>query len=162
MMNMKTYAFCPVSDQKINEKTARFSAFFTILVLVIFALTQSIYLLAFLGLDFMLRAGKWCRYSPVANLSGLLVRALELDPSWVNAGPKLFAARIGTLLVLGAIFSMAYSSFVSALILAGILTLFAFLEGVFGICVACIIYPYAYKLSYRRNTLSAEKGITKK
>ena len=37
-----------------------------------------------------------------------------------------------------------------ALVIAGTLGLFSFLEAAFGLCVACEIYPLVYRLVYSR------------
>lgn len=146
---MNTYAFCPISDKKINERVARLNAAFTVLILIIFGFSQSLILLIFLAMDFLLRATSWSKFSPVAITSRTIVRYLPVSTYLINAGPKIFAARIGllftSLIVIFIILKLGYVAF----LFAGVLTLFSFLEGVFGICIACLIYPYVYKLAYR-------------
>ena len=63
---MKTFALCPVSDQKINERVARINGAFTVILLILSALTQSVIPVIFLAIDFLLRAFNYIRYSPVA------------------------------------------------------------------------------------------------
>jgi len=146
---MKTYAVCPISDQKINERVARLNAVFTVLILLTFGFTRSLPLLIFLVVDFLLRATSWSKFSLIAFTSRHIVKYLPVETQLINAGPKIFAARIGLLLtsliILAAIFS--YSS--ASLVIVGILALFSFLEGAFGICVACTIYPYVYRFIYK-------------
>jgi hypothetical protein len=69
----------------------------------------------------------------------------------INAGPKIFAARIG--LIFSALIVLTYllNAKILAFIIAGILGLFSFLEAFFGLCVACEIYPYIYRFLYSRN-----------
>jgi hypothetical protein len=145
---MKTYTFCPVSDKKINERVARSNAVLTVATLVIFGLTQNLLLLIFLAADFLLRATKWSKYSLFFVISRIIVKNLPVRKYKINAGPKIFAARVGLLLtsLILILFMLNFSS--AAFILAGILGLFSLLEGVFGICVACIIYPFVFKWSY--------------
>ncbi len=78
---MKTYAFCPVSDRRIDEKVTRINAI----------LTVSIAILLFLNL------------------------------------------------------------YTIAITLTAMLLVFSFLEGVFGVCVACKLYPHIYKIAYQKN-----------
>jgi len=146
---MKTYAFCPISEKRINERVARINGIFTVLILVTFGFTLNIYLIAFLGLDFLLRATKFSKYSLVGITSHNIVKYLLSDNQLINAGPKIFAARLGLLLTSLTIISLLFSLNAVALVIAGVLALFSFLEGAFGICVACIIYPYLYKFTYK-------------
>ena len=92
---MKTNALCPVSNKQVNEKVARFSALLTVFLLVIFALSNSIFIPVFLAVDFLIRTTNNSRYSPIANLSVAIVKYTKIENSYVNAGPKLFATRVG-------------------------------------------------------------------
>ena len=148
-MDMKSYALCPVSDKKTDERVARINAVFTILILTGSVLTESIFPLIFLAVDFLLRASDYSKYSLIGISSKNLVRYLGLNQNIINAGPKIFAARLGfvfTCLILILIFLNAYSS---ALIIAGVLGMFSFLEAVLGLCIACEIYPFMYRFLYK-------------
>jgi len=146
---MKTYALCPVSDKKINERVARINGAFTVVLLILSALSQSIYPVIFLAIDFVLRAFNYVRYSPVAITSRGIVSYLALDNKFINAGPKIFAARIGLVLSSLIIVAFALNAYKTALAIGGILGLFSFLEAAFGLCVACEIYPFVYRLFYK-------------
>ena len=147
---MKTYAICPISDRKINERITRINAILTVLILIIFGLTQNIFLMAYLTIDFLLRASEYSGYSPTGIASGFIVRYLNFKENAINAGPKLFAARIG--LILSSLIVMAFllSLDILTYIVAGIMILFSFLEGALGICVACKIYPHIYRFLYNK------------
>ena len=148
---MRSYAICPISDKKINERVARINAAFTVLLLIIFGLTSSVFLILFLAFDFLLRATSYSKFSLVGISSRNIVRYLPFDIHLINAGPKIFAARIG--LVLSSVIIIANLANIGWLSfgIAGILGLFSFLEAAFGICVACEIYPFVYKVFYERN-----------
>jgi len=145
---MKTSAFCPISDKRINEHVARLNGAFTVLFLAAFVLTGNVLPIAFLFADFALRSGSFSRFSPLAYLSRNIVKYLSLKPLLINAGPKIFAARIGLVFNIAIIFSFLAGLNNLAFILAGIFATFAFLESAFGICVACLIYPFVYKLTF--------------
>lgn len=147
---MNSYAFCPISDEKINERVTRFNALFTVVVLLAFALTRSIPLLLLLWIDFLLRAIPLSKYSLIAIASRTITRYLPTG-NMINAGPKIFAARVGLLFTTLILLLYLLKFLIAAMVFTGILALFAFLEGVFGICVACIIYPYLYKFTYKRD-----------
>jgi len=149
---MKSFAFCPVSDKRINEKVARSNAAFTVVILAIFALTQNILPVIFLVIDFLLRSADNSRYSLISISSKGIVKYLALDEYMINAGPKLFAARIGFLFSLLIVIAFLSGATAPAFILAGILGVFSFLESVFGICVACEIYPYVIRIFQKANS----------
>jgi hypothetical protein len=148
-MSVKSYALCPVSDKKINESVARINGIFTMSLLIVAGLTLSIIPVAFLVIDFLLRASDFSKYSPVGISSKGIVRFLGLNENIINAGPKIFAARLGFIFSSLTIISVFLNAYIPALVLAGVLGLFSFLEGAFGLCVACEIYPYVYRLLYR-------------
>jgi hypothetical protein len=148
---MKTYALCPVSEKKVNERVARLNATFTVLLIAGFIFTHYIIFVAFLAIDFYLRTADLAKYSPVAISSKSIVKYFQAKELLINAGPKIFAARIGLLLSSLIILSYILNAKVLALVIAGILGLFSFLEAAFGLCVACEIYPYVYRFLYSRN-----------
>ena len=146
---MRAYTFCPITENKINERIARSNAVLSLMLITAFAFTQNILLIVFLAVDFLLRAIPYTRYSLVAITSRSVVKCIPIDDHMINAGPKIFAARVGTLITgLIAIF-MAFSLNYLSMALTGLLGIFSFLEGAFGICVACKIYPYFYSILYK-------------
>lgn len=148
---MRSYTFCPVSDKKINERVARLNASFTVLLLIAFGVSQNILPIIFLCIDFLFRATEYSRYSLISISSKKVIKYFSFNEVFINAGPKIFAARIGlvlsTLVILMSILDFSVVSYT----IAGTLALFSFLEGAFGYCVACEIYPYVYKLFYAQN-----------
>ncbi|NLC49882.1 MAG: DUF4395 domain-containing protein [Bacteroidales bacterium] len=139
---MNKYATCPISTNRINERVARLNGLFTFLLIMLFIITRLWYIPAFLAFDFLMRSINLSKFSPLAYLSKGIVKLLQLKKKFINAGPKIFAARIG-LLVSSAIFIFSLIGFnITAIVLASVLALFSFLETAFGFCVACEMYPY--------------------
>lgn len=62
---MTSYVFCPISDRKINERTVRISAVLSLLVLLAFIFTQNVLFIAFLVVDFLMRALPYPKLSPL-------------------------------------------------------------------------------------------------
>jgi len=137
---MKSTAFCPISDRRIDEHVARLNGAQTVLLLTVFLVSGSIIPVVFLLIDFSLRSGNLSRYSVLSFLSKAIAQSVRLKPALINAGPKIFAARIGLVFNIAIIFSFLAGWNTPAIILAGIFTTFAFLESAFGICVTCLIY----------------------
>ena len=146
---MKSSALCPVSDKRINAQIARINGSFTVLLLIVFGLTQNIIPVLILAVDFLLRATDYSKYSLIAISSRSIVSYLGLNASLVNAGPKIFAARLGFIFSTLIIMLLLVNNTLPALVFAGVLGLFSFLEAAFGLCVACTIYPLVYRLIYR-------------
>ena len=142
---MKTSVLCPISDKQIDENVARMNAAFAFALIVIFGLSQSIIPVIFLAVDFLLRSTGLSIYSPLGLMSRRIVLALDINKSQINAGPKIFAARLGLFMTTLIALLMVFNATWTAFLLAGILALFSFLEAAFSICVACEIYPYLYK-----------------
>ena len=147
---MKTYSFCPVTERRINERKTRVNAIITLSGVLLFIFTGWVAVPVFLVVDFLLRTGRLSKYSPVNYISGLLVKLFLLQDKYINAGPKIFAARVGFALISLALLSYFISIYGGIYLFLGILGFFTFLEGVFGICVACIIYPYLYRFLYKK------------
>lgn len=148
---MRSYALCPVSDKVINERVARINGAFTVLLLIISGLTENIIPVVFLAVDFLLRSSDYSKYSPIGNSSSFIVNFFGLSEHKINAGPKIFAARIGFVFSSLIIISFVLNSYLPVFTLGGVLGVFSFLEAAFGLCVACEIYPFLYRLLYKIN-----------
>lgn len=147
---MKTYVICPISDKLINERVARFNAAFSVVLIVVFGLTQSIIPIAFLLIDFLMRSTQLSNYSLIGLSSKGIVKYFSINEYLINAGPKIFAARLGLVMSSIIIIAVFLDVRMLAYILASILGLFSFLEAAFGICVACKIYPVLHNWLYRQ------------
>ncbi|MHB9056300.1 MAG: DUF4395 domain-containing protein [Paludibacteraceae bacterium] len=145
---MKT-AICPISDKRINENVARGNAFLTVGFIIAYLLTVNPFFIIFLLLDFFLRSVELSKYSPLAFLSGKINYLLNLHPKIINAGPKIFAARIGVVFSSLILISFLAGWQTTALILSVAFGICAFLEAVFAFCIACEIYPFVYRLFYK-------------
>lgn len=141
-------AFCPVTDKRINENVTRLNAVFTLVLTGIFVATQNIIPIVFLATDFLFRAFDQSRYSLIAISSRGIAKYLSLSQVLINAGPKIFAARIGLIFSILILISYSVNLNVVAFTIAVTLVFFSFLEAAFGICVACRIYPFLYRIFY--------------
>lgn len=145
-MDINTNAICPISASKINETVARINGGLTMLFIVAFLFTGNLYLIGFLTIDFLLRSLKKSKYSSFSIFSKFIVRTFKIKSRIINAGPKIFAARVG-LLFSALIFIFSFIGLSSlTFVLLGVFGFCAFLESVFGFCVACQIYPFIYKV----------------
>ncbi len=140
---------CPISDEKINEKITRLNALLGILLLCSAFLLNSGFFLVLLTADFYVRAFTRTKHSPISYVSHWLTNAFGLTEKHIDKAPKIFAARLGFVMMLAITF-LFFGGFNSAsLAVGGILVFFASLEFALGICVGCIIYTYVILPFYR-------------
>jgi uncharacterized membrane protein len=69
---------CPVDFVAINENKARLTAFCVLVLATIFLITGLWIIIAFLILDFFLRANYWGKYSLLAVLSDAVIKQLKI------------------------------------------------------------------------------------
>ena len=146
---MNNNAFCPISFKKIDENVARLNGFFTVVLLFVFLVTSSILPVLLLLADFLVRGIEKPQFSPLALLSKFILSRFNAKPHLINAGPKIFAARIGLLFSLLITLSVLFGLNVPAIIFTVVFGICAFLEAAFNYCVACKLYPFFYKLVYQ-------------
>ena len=133
---------CPVSNDKINEQIVRLNAIIGVLLIVAgFAFNTAVFIILLL-IDFYIRAFTKARYSPIGFISHWLTNTLRLGEKNIDKAPKIFAARLGFLMVLAISILYFANATTSALILGGIFVFFAMLEFALALCVGCIIYTY--------------------
>lgn len=103
---------------------------------------NSVIFLAFLTVDFYIRAFSNARYSPVNYLSNQTATVLNLNKKEIDKAPKVFAARIGFLMSLTITVLMILQLNTASFVIGGVLVFFASLEFALAICMGCIMYTY--------------------
>jgi len=136
---------CPVVNKSVDKHIIRVNAVivFTFLLAFIFT-SNAIFILVVLG-DFIIRVFFGLKYSPICFFIKKGLRMSGVKPHLINAGPKIFAARIG--LIFSALTFLTYFSgftFLSTTI-AVVFIIAVGLEAFFNYCLACEIYPYYNK-----------------
>jgi hypothetical protein len=149
---MHKNAFCPISDRKVDTAVVRTHALINTAIILVFLFTQNIFLALFLLADFLVRVANFPKLSLTGIAARTLAPYLPIKSKTENAGPKLFAARIGLLFAIIIALSVAFGNIPFALTAAGVLAFFSLLEGAFGICVACLIYPYVLQTCLQDQT----------
>ena len=139
---------CPVSTKQVNENISRLNAGFTVLMISAYMISGMQFLLIVTIADFILRNIYEGRLNPVIKMNSFIARVVVRRVHLINAGPKIFAARVGlSLSVLGLLLS--FISFEAGLIPLAILAIFSLLESIIGFCVACKLYPYLKEFDNR-------------
>lgn len=134
--------FCPISTERINEQIPRITSLLVILVVIAGLAFQSVWLFAFLLADFAVRAFTKLRYSALSCVAYWISKALNLAPKSIDKAPKIFAARMGFVMVMAITVLFAADFSIAAKLIAGILVFFAGLEFSIAFCAGCTIYTY--------------------
>ena len=156
---MKLETLCPMSEKRVNKWIARVNAGLTFIILLTFFYTRNPLIILFLAVDFSLRGFDRSEYSPLAWAARNVLKVLPFKKKLINAGPKFFAARIGWFFSVLVLLFIALRMPVTATVIASVFTFFAFLEAVFGFCMACYVYPYFYKLLYHLDFTDEERDV---
>ena len=136
---------CPITFKSVDNNVARLNSSIIVLLFALFFATGSPVLISFIFLDFLIRGFWEPTYSPVAKTSKFIVNNLRVKPKMINAGPKIFAAQVGTFISGTVLFCSITGFSTIGCYFAGILVFFALLESAFSYCVACKLYPYIRK-----------------
>jgi hypothetical protein len=134
-------AVCPITDKRIDERVARANGLITFVLTTLFVVFQWWVPLAFLAIDFAVRGLIDSKYSALCWVSKGLVSQMQSKPKLINAGPKIFAAQVGLVLSTLALVLFAINCSFACIAVASLLGFFSLLEGAFGFCVACQLYP---------------------
>jgi hypothetical protein len=138
-------SMCPISLKSVNEKAVQINAALTVLMIVLFLFTPHKWIILVLTIDFFVRGFLDASYSFFGSVSRMILRFFNSEPTMVDAGPKIFAAKIGFMFccLIGAFYLMNW--LIISVILSCIFAFFAGLEAIFKFCVACKIYPFVCK-----------------
>lgn len=139
-MNWSTL-ICPVSSEKIDKNVARIAATTTALLLGIYAYTGSVFIIAFVVLDYIVRVFVPNVRPPVSYFAGLVARLVRLGKKPMDKAPKMFAWRVGFLFAVASLVLFP-EYFEASIIVALTLLGFNVLDGVLNFCVGCVVYTY--------------------
>lgn len=137
---------CPISDMRMNEKSIRIGAGFVLLLAVSGVILHNVGIFIVLAVDFFIRGFTRYQISPVSLISKLIVNVFADKPNWVNAGPKIFAAKIGFLFCLTVAILYFINLYLPGNIVAAVLCVCAGLESFFSVCLGCHFYAILLKL----------------
>ncbi len=137
---------CPISLKQVNERVVRINAALATLTMGIFFLTPNKWIILALAIDFVIRGFLNPSYSFYSAVSRNVLRILKVKPFWVDAGPKIFAAKLGFVFCCIIAASHLLNFWILGLVAGVVFLLFAVLEAIFGFCMACQVYPFIYRI----------------
>lgn len=140
-----------VNNATANENKIRLVALWVFVLMAFSAWAPTLPVAIFITADFFLRSFGYGKYSPLAMLSDVVIRALRISSKPIYFAPKIFAARIGFLLSLIVLAGIILQ--LSTLVLLGciVFVLFAFLESFLGFCAGCYVYYFFTHLKITRH-----------
>ncbi len=131
---------CPVSTRTIDKHASRVSATLTAGLLVGYSVARLWPVLVVVVIDYAVRV--CTRYPSPLGLAGrAIARLARLSPKRTNAGPKIFAWRVGALMAAASILVLPFS-LPASIVIAAALAAFNLLDGVGNFCVGCAIYTH--------------------
>ena len=131
---------CPLAFRQIDGTIARLNALSVFVLLSLFLVTKSPFILLFLGADFMVRLYGNKNYSLVFQLSKVIKRLVGLQSEMVDAGAKRLAAHFGLFFVTLSLASALAGFEVLMQVTVGIFLFCLSLELLFAYCIGCKIY----------------------
>ena len=138
---------CPVDLIKINENKARLTAFFVLVLTLVYLKTGFWLIMAFLMVDFTLRAFNLGKYSLLGFIGDAVIKQLNIKNKPVDRAPKRFAAAVGLVFTATILAAFFLGIKLVPMVLAVVMALFALLESFFGFCAGCYVYDFGKKIT---------------
>ena len=136
-----TKLVCPISGVRVRQDVVRVTALLVAALAIGYLVTRATWIPLLLVVDFIARGFGYRSATVLGRIAHAVVGATKRPAVMIDLAPKQFAARIGLLFSVGMV-SAHWSVPTAAMGLAGVLTLFALLEGVGNICAGCLVYSY--------------------
>ena len=136
---------CPIVFKQVDKHIIRVNAIIVFAFLLGFIFTGNpLMILMVLG-DFIIRVFFGLKYSPICFFIKRALRLSGVKPHLINAGPKIFAAKIGLILAVCILIASFLGFNFLATTIALIFIIAVGLEAFFNYCLACEIFPYYNK-----------------
>jgi signal transduction histidine kinase/CheY-specific phosphatase CheX len=141
---------CPISIFRVNKNASRVGSLINIVMIFLFIYFNNPLFLYALTIDFLFKATN-IKYSPFGKVASFLTKIFGLPINLIDAGPKIFAFRLGfsMLLVSSILFILGLHNI--TVILALMFIVLTFLEGALGFCVGCYLYTFFLIIQSSKN-----------
>ena len=139
---------CPVDFVKIDESRVRVAAFFVVLFVLFYVINGNPVSIGLLLADFLLRAFNLNAYSPLAIISGAVVKQLGIKTKPVDRAPKRFASFMGIAFLSIVLISFFSSYVLLSKVISGVMIIFASLESFAGFCAGCHVYSLINRVRF--------------
>jgi hypothetical protein len=136
---------CPCFNETVDRNVTRTTSFlvFVLLLTGLFSMLNWISLL--LCFDFFIRGFTHLPISPLRRAAQAQVKILRFKPKMINAGPRVYGARVG-FVITALITLLSFTGFpTGARILTELMVLIAGLAAFLGICIGCYVHTLIQK-----------------
>lgn len=142
---------CPISGERLDERAVRFVAWVTVTLLITYLIVGWGWIPFFLLVDFSMRGIISRKWAPLAVIARWVVQFYRSEKKLINAGPKIFAARMGISFsaILTILHLLGFSGSPGSVFVAGMFAVAAFLEAAFAFCLGCHIYHFIQQVKHR-------------
>lgn len=138
---------CPISLNIIDDSEFKIAGVFYILLLFSYLVSGYLFFAVFVLADIIMRLSS-LRKSPILFFSSAFTKALKLKYSPNDEAPKIFALRLGSIMLLLIVFAHVSSFNVLAFMIALNLVVLKLLDVVLGYCVGCKLYSILNQKSW--------------
>ena len=129
---------CPISGESVDERAARIVGALVVVSAVAYLLSGWFVWLWLLGFDFAARVFR-CDWS-LFGWAAKRIRQRYFAPSFIDAAPKMFAARLGLGMAVAALLLHGIGWIAAAQVVIVFLLIAATLESALGFCLGCWLY----------------------
>ena len=143
---------CPVDFKMVDKNIIRLNALIIFSLLLLFVVTGNTLILTIIMADFIIRVFFGLKYSPFCYCIKKLLHLAGTKPHKINAGSKIFAAKIGLLFSVLIMLFILLDMHVTAKVIAVIFLIASGMDVFFDFCIACKLYPYY------RHLMKKDKG----
>lgn len=131
---------CPISGERIDSNVSRLTIFISVLLVVVFIITQQPLPLYIAAFDYFVRAFGNMQYSPLRFIALKIAQAFGWTPKMIDKAPKVFASRLGFICLFTASLLFNLGMATASIIVAGMAGSLFLLDAMGIVCVGCLIY----------------------
>ncbi|MEA2072824.1 MAG: DUF4395 family protein [Campylobacterota bacterium] len=131
---------CPLSFKQVDSNVSRLTSLFVVVFVVSYLYTNSIFILFFLALDFIMRLFLNRGISPLSMLAEFFKGFLKLKDKFVDSGAKRLAGFFGLSFVLMLIAVHWVHIWMLTLSIAVVFLVCSTLDVLINYCIGCKIY----------------------
>lgn len=137
---------CPISVEKIDERSVRLVAAQVVFLGAIFCIIPNIWIPLFFSIDFAIRAFTKLNVSVLGNVAKYITsNFLAEEKQLIDRAPKRFAAALGVLFSFVTLINVLLGLYQISLAVMITLLACAILEAFFAVCVGCYVYHFLQK-----------------
>ncbi|QOP45478.1 DUF4395 domain-containing protein [Sulfurimonas paralvinellae] len=137
---------CPLNFVKVDSNIARFSSLFVALLVIVYLITNNVWILYFLAFDFIMKLFLNPGISPIMMLATFLKGLFKIKDKFTDGGAKKLAGMFGLTFVILLIIAHYLDIWVLSLGIAIVFLICSLLDVFLNFCIGCKIYYIIRKI----------------